>query len=85
MDTTSDRIAAAPLPTTRTLRRRRSIPRLPHVALSSRSGPCRTRNRPAQKAVHEASAVPGSSAGMGAASALPGYLSYRAGHDPGAR
>ncbi|MGO8893176.1 MAG: hypothetical protein ACLP8X_37285 [Streptosporangiaceae bacterium] len=27
MDTTSDRIAAAPLPTTRTLRRRRSIPR----------------------------------------------------------
>ena len=28
MDTTSDRIAAAPLPTTRTLRRRRSIPRI---------------------------------------------------------
>ena len=27
MDTTSDRIAAAPLPTTRTLRRRSSIPR----------------------------------------------------------
>ena len=27
MDTTSDRIAAAPLPTARTLRRRSSIPR----------------------------------------------------------